>query len=188
MSAVQTTDVSPEAASKALATHLFHEEDELHRYAVLDGASVPDLLDQLYGEEPPEFLCLYRGELQPDMAEVAPYLVQLKAGTPFSEWLLQHCWGNHWGIFVTSHDDIDTVRRHFRNFLMVRNPEGQQVYFRFYDPRVLRIFLPTCNAEQAKTMFGPLACYLCEAENPDTLLSFSDEDGPPQCKPVKMLQ
>lgn len=188
MSTAQTTDMPPETIAKALATHLFPDDGELLSYAVLDGASVPDLLDQLYGDEPPEFVCLYRGELDPDLAEVAPYLVQLSPESAFTKWLLENCLGNHWGIFVTSTEDIETLRRHFRNFLMVKNPEGKQVYFRFYDPRVLRVFLPTCKAEEMETLFGPLDSYLCEAVNPDTLLSFSVEDGLPQCKPVKLFQ
>lgn len=180
--------ISPEELSKALHAQLLPEENDTQTYAILDGASIPELLDNLYGDEPPEFVCLYRGELEPDLAEVAPYLVQLEAGSPFTEWLLQNCWGKHWGIFATSAEDIETLRRHFRNFLMVRNPEGSQVYFRFYDPRVLRLFLPTCNAEDTESIFGPLFTYLCEAEKAEILLSFSIEDGLPQSKPVKLIQ
>ena len=188
MSTVQPTAVPPEVISKALRTHLFHEDENLQTYAVLDGASVPDLLDQLYGDEPPVFLCLYRGELEPDLAEVAPYLVHVKPESPFTEWLLGNCWGNHWGIFATSAEDIDTVRRHFRNFLMVKDPEGEQVYFRYYDPRVLRTFLPTCNAEETEFVFGPITSYLCEAENLETLLSFRVEGGLPRAGRVKLIQ
>lgn len=187
MSTTQAPALSPEEIAKTLSSHLFSEGEGIHAYAILDGASVPDLLDQLYGDEPPEFRCLYRGELEPDVAEVAPYLVQLEPESPFTKWLLENCWGNHWGIFATSTEDIEVLRRHFRNFLMVKNPEGKQVYFRYYDPRVLRVFLPTCNAEEAGFIFGSVASYLCEAEPPDTLLAFSAEDGPPQCMPVKLL-
>lgn len=188
MSTLQTTDLSPEVIAKALRTHLFPEDEELQTYAVLDGASVPDLLDQLYGDEPPEFLCLYRGELEPDLAEVAPYLVHLKPEAPFTEWLLGECWGKHWGIFATSAEDIDTVRRHFRNFLMVKDPEGAQVYFRYYDPRVLRTFLPTCSAEETNFVFGPITSYLCESDKPETLFSFGLKDGLPHREAVRLLQ
>lgn len=177
MSAVESTGLSPETVSQALSTHLFPEDGELQTYAVLDGASVPDLLDQLYGDEPPEFVCLYRGELEPDLAEVAPYLVQLKAGSPFTEWLLGNCWGNHWGIFAASTEDIDVIRRHFRNFLMVKDPEGKQLYFRYYDPRVLRIYLPTCNPDEVQSIFGPVHAYLMESEFQSDALQFAFNDG-----------
>ena len=52
-------------------------------FAVLDGASVPGLLQELADLEP-EHECLYRGELTPDLAEVAPYLIHLPATSQFT--------------------------------------------------------------------------------------------------------
>jgi hypothetical protein len=166
---------SPEAVKQALRPHLFPQDAGLNSYAVLDGASNPDLLDHLYADPRPEFVCLYRGELEPDMAEVAPYLVLLKRDHPFTEWLLAEGWGNHWGIFALSPVGLKAVRTHLRKFLMVRDPEGNQIYFRFYDPRVLRIFLPTCNAEELRALMGSLRAYLCEDARPGLMLAFSLE-------------
>ena len=187
MSAVESPGLSPEAVSQALSTHLFPEDGELQTYAVLDGASVPDLLDRLYGDEPPEFVCLYRGELEPDLAEVAPYLVHLKPKSTFTEWLLGNCWGNHWGIFAMSTEDIDVIRRHFRNFLMVKDPEGKQVYFRYYDPRVLRAFLPTCEAVEVEIVGGPVRAYYCENGTATILLSFVADGSAFRESPIKLL-
>src|SRR5207237_435347 len=139
--------IPPEALKAALIPHLFPDQDErsVNTFAVLDGASIPDLLDQLYTKPRPEFVCLYRGELEPDIAEVAPYLVNLEPRTLFTDWLLTEGWGKHWGIFVHTTDGLKAIRTHLRKFLMVNDPEGKQTYFRYYDPRVLRVFLPTCN-------------------------------------------
>src|SRR5712692_5681713 len=145
-------------------------------FAILDGASVGDLLTPLY-EHHPEFECLYRGELQPDIAEVAPYLVQLEQGTEFTKWVLEQGWGNHWGIFAVADAELPVMRRHFRRFLTVHDPDGKPLYFRYYDPRVLRAYLPTCNAEELKTMFGLIECFLLEDENPATALRFQLQDG-----------
>ena len=54
-------------------------------FTILDGASVPDLLANLAVFEP-EYICLRRGELESDLAEVAPYLVRLERGAPFTDW------------------------------------------------------------------------------------------------------
>ena len=51
--------------------------------------------------------------------------------------------------------------------------DGRELYFRFYDPRVLRIFLPTCNAAETATFFGPVGQFLVEAQDAETLLRFS---------------
>lgn len=152
------------------------EGDGLNVYALLDGAAVPDLLDQLYADEPPEFVCLYSGELEPDLAECAPYLVRLIPESPFTEWLLDNSCENSWGIFATSAEDIGTMRRHFRKFLMVKDPNGNQVYFRFYDPRVLTVYLPTANAEELGTLFGPIAAYFSKSAA-NGFIAFSKRDG-----------
>lgn len=145
----------------ALARELFSEPG-LNAYAVLDGAANPALLDHLYGEYP-EFECLYRGELEPDIAECAPYLVRLEPQTPFCDWLLGNCRGNHWGIFATSREDIRALRQHFRKLNMVYDPQTHApLLFRYYDPRVLGVFLPTCDAEQMAEFFGPVRTYFAE--------------------------
>jgi hypothetical protein len=140
-------------------------------YAVVDGASVPDLLDKLYGLLP-EFACLERGELEPDVAEVAPYLVRLEADSEFARWLIGEGWGKHWCIYATSRDEMRALRRHFQSLFIVHDAEGTPLYFRFYDPRVLRRFLPTCSSEELARMFGPVALFLLEDGDLNTVLQF----------------
>lgn len=140
-------------------------------FAVLDGASVPGLLNALY-EHKPESICLYRGELQPDIAHVAPYLVRLEENSRFTTWVIEQGWGKHWGIFAVTHADLTALRQHFRRFLTVHDSKGNPLLFRYYDPRVLRVFLPTCNQEELKAMFGPVERYLMEGESPEELLQF----------------
>jgi hypothetical protein len=42
---------------------------------------------------------------------------------------------------------------------------------------VLRTYLPTCNAEELATVFGPVEYYMLEAEDPNTALRFSVSSG-----------
>src|SRR5215472_8882815 len=102
---------------KAAADYVFAERNA-NVFAILDGASVEDLLDQLYRYEP-EFICLYRGELEPDIAEVAPYLICLDRKSAFTDWIFDAGWGNHWGIFAVSRADLTGMRQHLRRFLTV---------------------------------------------------------------------
>lgn len=154
---------------------LFADED-LNTFAVLDGASVPGLLDKLYGLNP-DFHCLFRGALEPDMAEVAPYLVRLDADGEFTRWIISHGWGNHWGIFAVSDRDIRAMRRHFRAVLTVYDESGNPLHFRYYDPRVLRRYLPTCNREELKTVFGSVISYLVESEDANLIRRFEIASG-----------
>jgi Domain of unknown function (DUF4123) len=154
---------------------LFEAEDEF-AFAVLDGASAPGLLRSL-AEHEPEYVCLYRGELAPDVAEVAPYLVRLEPETEFTWWLISEGWGKHWGIFVSSPADLRTLRHHFRTFLTVYDSDGKPMLFRYYDPRVLRTYLPTCNGGELATLFGPIQKYLVESEDAKAIIRFQVIDG-----------
>ena len=157
-------------------TKLLAQPDGGTPFAILDGASVPDIRMRLH-ETQPEHVCLYRGELKPDMEEVAPYLVKLEPGTKFTDSVIQEGWGKHWGVFAVSSVDLDFLRRHFRAFLVVHNSDAKPMLFRYYDPRVLRVFLPTCTEDELRKFFGPVGRYIMEAEDPRTALTFEAKDG-----------
>jgi hypothetical protein len=111
------------------------------------------------------------------MAEVAPYLVHLEASSEFTTWVLTQGWGEHWGIFAIASADLFEMRQHFRRFLTVYDANGKPLLFRYYDPRVLRVYLPTCNAEELATVFGPVLSFICEDESPNSALRFRSASG-----------
>ena len=102
----------------------------------------------------------------------APHLVQLEHRNSRSRELIESAWGNSWGVFLKCNGTLDTVRRHFRKFLSVRDPSGKLLVFRYYDPRVFRVYLPTCRSEELRTVFGPVDCFWVEHEDPNTLVEF----------------
>lgn len=153
-------------------------------FAVLDGASIPDLRMRIYEMRPPHY-CLFRGELTPDVAEVAPYVVQLTPGTVFADWVLSECFGKHWGIFAHSRHSIKEMRRHCRALVNVYDETGEPMIFRYYDPRVLPTFLPTCNGGELKTFFGTVDTFFAENVKEQTLLSFSLENEELKQKELK---
>ena len=143
---------------------LWQDEGDV-AYAILDGAAIPNLLDRLYAPPRPEFACLFRGELTPDMAEVSPYLVRLEPDSDLLPWIAAG-WGNAWGLLVVAPGGLDlgTVRRHLRKLNLITLPDGNTAMFRYYDPRVLRKLLPLADAEQTQQIFGPLTRIVAEAE------------------------
>ena len=151
-------------------------DSKLSVYAILDGASVPDLLDQL-DESRTEHVCLFRGELEPDMQEVAPYLVKIAEATEFAQWVIERGWGNHWGIFALSAEDLRAMRKHFRDAVLVFDRDGKPQYFRFYDPRVLRGYLPNCNGDDLGQFFGPVDSFVVEDGQPDFAIEFRLQAG-----------
>ena len=145
-------------------------------FAILDGASVPGLLEKLRSEAP-EYECLYPGELPPDLAAAAPYLVRLERDAEFAAWLFSQGWAKHWGVFALSPAEFRTLRQHFRRFLVVHDPQARPLYFRFYDPRVLATYLPACNREELEDFFGPVAAYVMEGGSAAVALRFMNRGG-----------
>lgn len=140
--------------------------------ALLDGASVPNLLERLHAEPSLEVECLFRGSLEPDMKQVAPYLVKLEPESEFAQWVVGTGWGHHWGTFATSRQGFRKLRNHLRRLTLIHRHDGTPLYFRYYDPRVLRMFLPTCSPAQLKQMFGPVDAFVAESEAGDAMSVF----------------
>lgn len=140
-------------------------------FTILDSARDIKILALLM-QSKEEHQSLYEGVEGAKLAQVAPYLVRLNKDSLLLGSLVLEGWGNSWGVFLTCDREFQDVRRHLRHFLEVQLPDGKQVYFRYYDPRVLRVFLPTCNADETNRFFGPIQYYLAEGDNPEILLRF----------------
>lgn len=164
---------------RRLIDHLWRpdEENEPPRvYALLDAARDESIYPKIVNSDL-ESTCLYLGEKARELAWVAPYLVELHRDDPFTEWVVENGWGKSWGIFAGSQATLNELKRHFRTFLMVYDEEGSSLYFRYYDPRVLRVYLPTCNAKELGIVFGPVRSYLLEGEEMTTALRFGNASG-----------
>lgn len=145
-------------------------------YAVVDSSrDIRILALLLHYKEPCE--SLYEGPEGVDLAQVAPYVVQLPPESKLLEALVKEGWGRSWGVYFTCAATFQEIRSHLRHFLQAKLPSGEQVNFRFYDPRVLRIFLPACAAEDAAQFFGPIQRYVMEGDEPDQLWEFTSGGG-----------
>lgn len=125
-----------------------------------------------------DYQCLYSGDLPTELRVVAPHMVELSPRYRFTKTLLDEGWGNSWGIFVRI-DDSTRLRHHLRKLLTVRTEDGRRLLFRFYDPRVLRAYLPTCTADELEQVFGPISAIHAECSSADArlMVEFQVEAG-----------
>jgi hypothetical protein len=172
--APQSMGVEPKSPALSVLEHRVIEElraQSAPLFAILDAARDPLVLARLLQCEE-EYRSLYEGPKAGQLVDVAPYLVALPAQTPFLETLVRDGWGQSWGVYLTSDRPFHEVRKHLRRFLTVETEDGKKLLFRFYDPRVLRVYLPTCTHAEAREFFGPIKFYLMEAGDPECLLAF----------------
>jgi hypothetical protein len=126
-------------------------------FAVVDASGVPAVPRKAsdVGEE--RAISLYRGSAEEEHWDVAPYLMHLDDA--LLDWILATLWKEPWGIFVAGRADLAGLRQHLRRLLQVSSPGGEVWLFRFYDPRVLAIFLTICDRRQLALTFGPVAAF-----------------------------
>src|SRR5581483_5661194 len=71
-----------------------------------------------------DYSCLYHGDIAPELELAAPYLVQLDYDDSYSMKLIERAWGRSWGVFLKCDSGVDTLRRHLRTLLTVRDHKG----------------------------------------------------------------
>lgn len=166
-------DSLPESPGELLPwqTNLIGALEATCNFVVLDGAVSPAVRD-LLNQAGVFYQSLYEGEQSVDLAVNGPYLAEIHQGGVLLPFLIKVGWSNSWGIFLNSKMDFAETRKHLRRFLTINIEGGKQALFRFYDPRVMRIFLPTCTAEQRKEFFGQIEQIFVESENKTIVLGF----------------
>lgn len=138
-------------------------------FAVLDAARTPRVIEVLR-ESVEAYRSLYEGIKGEAMAAQAPYLVRLPRGSRLLEQTVLEGWGETWGVYLTCRRPFDEVRTHLRRLVMMRDDRtGEPMYFRFYDPQMLRLFLPTCAVRQREQIFGEIEAFLVRGRRGEVL-------------------
>ncbi len=125
-------------------------------HAVIDGLIVPDIAAKLKTADVAGWDSLQRGALSAETARKAACLVELKATSPFTDWLLDEATPAFpgWGVLTISDRALLPMREHCRSIGEVVTPDGVRRAWRWYDPDVLRTTLPILLAGQLDEFFG----------------------------------
>ncbi len=151
-------------------------------FAVLDAARTLRTVEVLR-ESVEMYRSLYEGIKGEAIAEWAPYLVALPKGARLLDQLVLEGWGRRWGVYLTSARPFDEVRTQLRRVLMVSNDRsGKPMYFRFYDPKMLRLVLPSFGVRQREQLFGEIEAFLVEGRDGE-VLRLSARDAPAALSP-----
>jgi hypothetical protein len=165
-------EVAPQVTSGlTTGVHRFFGRLKTPLYAIVDTAQDRKALS-LLEESDCRYEILYPQRFALAMDCQGPHLVSVSPNSCCLERLINAGWGNRCGIYLAGPDDFAAVRRHLRRLLFVKLKDGPQVLFRFYDPRVLRDYLPTCNDDELEQFFGQLTAVYLESEDGQRLCTF----------------
>lgn len=143
---------------------------ELPHFVVADAARDEAILAfvRALGEKA---TCLYSGDARIRLANYAPYLFRIEMDCMVTRQFLADGWGQSWYILISSQSPLEDIAWQLRKALVVRTDEGKDFYFRFYDPRVLRSYLPMCSQDDAdKLMSKAIATLFCETHDATGIL------------------
>lgn len=141
------------------------------KFVVLDGAIGPVVRD-LLNQSGVFYQSLYEGDPGGDLAKVGPYLAEIQKGGKLLPFLIKSGWGKSWGVFLSTKMEFVDMRKHLRRFLTVELEPGRKVIFRFYDPRVMKVFIPSCDGDQREKFFGNIQHIFVESDTPKAVTRF----------------
>lgn len=155
-------------------------------YGVLDCAVDPALHDHCARLEPEFAVCLF-DRVDPKVKAASPHLIELTPTDPLSRAWRTGGWGRNWGVLLSSRADLRTVKLRLKRFTQARLPDGSgPVLFRFWDPRVMRIYMPLLQPDEVEGWFTDIDRWIVATADGKGSLRFSRngagvaaEAGPP---------
>jgi hypothetical protein len=165
------------AEQKTVASFLWDhvENEQCYLYAIVDSARNEEVFRHfLTGNV--IYRSLYEGTMDEQSWRVSGFLVDCNKDSTLFQWITTNAWGESGCIFFTSHASFNTIFKHFQKFNRVYLENDEVVFFRYYDPRVLRIYLPTCTRNEIETFFGEIKNFFIESENQGEIRVFRKEE------------
>lgn len=147
------------AANSFIDTLLGSDHANKRLYAIVDAAQ-NELIYTKIKCEADIYLSLYGNDVAESLKAVGPILFQLRKDNDLSSWLIDNGRDHNWFIlFASTGTTMVDLRRHFKRFAMVQSPNGNSMYFRYYDPRVLRSYIPSCSEEERAFIYAQHPCF-----------------------------
>ncbi len=125
------------------------DETDTVLYAILDAGKIENLQLMLEDSVIPH-RCLFKGDAEEELGDVAPWLVVLSEVDSLTRMLFTHLEGEEtpWniarlepGILFRASPDFDAVWSHWRRFYRMQYETGQTYYFRFWEPASMAAYL-----------------------------------------------
>jgi hypothetical protein len=122
-------------------------------YALYDAAADPDLLAELQ-RDGVRHACLYSGTKEITLRNVAPYLIPCAQFGADAAPFIGRVWRRGVTMLVESDAGCEALKIQLKKNSFVRNSEGVECYFRFYDARAFARFVRMANNEQLEQFCG----------------------------------
>ena len=152
------------------------EKEDSQLFAIVDSARNDEVFRYLVTGDV-QYKSLFEDTMDIQSYGVSGFLVECKKESPLFRWMTTEAWGDNCCIFFTSKASFDDLFSHFQKFNRVYLEGDEVVLFRYYDPRVLRAYLPTCNQTEIDLFFGEVICFFAENRDSEIVSVFKRNQG-----------
>lgn len=127
-------------------------------YFLLDGARFEDVHHFLYSRfDLPEYFPLYHKTFYQTAMEVSPCLVSVdKRHQSLLQWYFESGADDNMALVMTASEQLESLGKHFQNYLEAKLPSMEIVLFRYYDPTVFDSLVRT-DGQGAQKLLAPLS-------------------------------
>lgn len=123
-------------------------------YAVIDLATAKEIRPLIDRQVGSTAVTLFAQDQPRALLHVGPWLVRLSKAPEIASALSQYDRHVAWGYYVHSTFDILSLRKSLRYFNLAQiPPDRKEVLFRYWDPRVMRLFLEVASQHQRQRLF-----------------------------------
>ena len=127
-------------------------------YLLLDSSQIPDLYARLFQMAQNTIPhALYLTTRYADLASVGPVLVAVKPNGPLARAFSEE-WQARAGIWLETVADEADLIAHLRSLIHVQLEGDVSALFRFYDPRITRLWLANLMDAERDRLMGPVRC------------------------------
>lgn len=148
--------------------------DNATLYALVDAARSDQVLPKLASGQC-NYQSLFVGTEKEPLFSAGPFILSPSKDRSLFEWFATEAWGKSMVLFFTSQAPYDQLLHHLQSLLKVITEEDDELFFRYYDPRVLRNYLPNCDTASSWRFMGPITRLMVEAEEGERLLCWKRE-------------
>lgn len=163
-----------DARTKATDT----ETPPMRAFLLLDASINPDI--PICAEAFPDpSRCLFDGAAFEELAEVGPWLIEIKRYGDAWDWYVSDGWGNNWGIIIHTRLTMAKLKTHLKKFIKVEDEDGETYFFKYYRPEHLNTYLPAFDADQQARFMKGIDAFSAEKHTePGTMLQYAlDANG-----------
>ncbi len=133
-----------------------------HWYAIIDAAKAASLAYQAKAMGYPVYT-LFMGDTAQDfdLASVGPCVIHLDKPLPFLELWVTYM-GENIGVLLQTEAELDIIFAHLRNIFVARDELGDDYFFRYYDPIILKGYLSSCTKIELNNFFSVVKAWVYE--------------------------